>query len=283
VTQTPDGQAPLPPAELADRALTAGAPDPLRRLDDFGRRQRAAILDVLPPGWSFRGKRVLDFGCGPGTLLRHFLDDAGGAEFHGCDIDEPSIAWLERNLSPPLRVFRSGSSPPLPLPDGYFDLVFAMGVFAQITDQWSAWLVELHRVLADGGLMIATVMSEGISREFGESWRDERFGMYVIDYGATWDRDGHGPMVLHSAWWLERHWGRIFDVEVCGELLTDVDQGRHTVLKLRRKPRRLTAQELERPGAGEPREATAMQHQLIRLRRELAAYGGGAGPSPAGS
>jgi hypothetical protein len=39
-----------------------------------------------------------------GRTLRHFLAEAEVGEFHGCDIDEPSIAWLEANLSPPFTV-----------------------------------------------------------------------------------------------------------------------------------------------------------------------------------
>ena len=37
-------------------------------------------------------------------------------------------------------------------PDGAYDLVLAVSVFTHLTASWSAWLVELHRVLADGGL-----------------------------------------------------------------------------------------------------------------------------------
>ncbi len=31
-------------------------------------------------------------------------------------------------------------------------------MFSHLTDAWSTWLLELHRVLAPGGLLLATVM-----------------------------------------------------------------------------------------------------------------------------
>ena len=113
---------------------------------------------MLPPGWTWDGKRVLDFGCGVGRILRHFAPEAGVAEIVGCDIDEPSINWLDRHLSPPFRVFVNGEAPPLGQPDSSFDLVYAMSVFTHITDDWSSWLLELHRILKPDGWLIASIL-----------------------------------------------------------------------------------------------------------------------------
>jgi hypothetical protein len=35
--------------------------------------------------------------------MRQFLPEAEEAEFWGCDIDGPSIEWLQENLAPPFR------------------------------------------------------------------------------------------------------------------------------------------------------------------------------------
>ena len=126
--------------------------------EEIGRRTRREILDLLPEGWSFEGKRVLDFGCGAGRTLRHFLDEAAVAEIYGCEIDAPSVAWLEANLSPPLHVFRNEEAPPLPLEADSFDLIWAISVFTHLTDHWADWLLEHHRLLRDGGLLIATIL-----------------------------------------------------------------------------------------------------------------------------
>ena len=167
--------APLPPEELARRG---GVPDHTRPLADFdedGRYARRRIDELLGPEWSWEGKRVLDFGCGSGRVLRHFLDVAERAEVYGCDVDEASIEWLRANLSPPLRPFVSYDEPVLPQPDDFFDLIYALSVFTHLTHHWAGWLLELRRVLKPGGILIASYLHEEPSHE--------RVGMSVLHQG----------------------------------------------------------------------------------------------------
>ena len=103
--------APFPPRELAER-VGALHGDDLVEYEELGKTIRAEILGVLPADWTFEGKSVLDFGCGAGRTLRHFLDEAESGTFYGCDIDVPSIAWLESNLSPPFTVFANDALSP---------------------------------------------------------------------------------------------------------------------------------------------------------------------------
>ncbi|MGH7411519.1 MAG: class I SAM-dependent methyltransferase, partial [Candidatus Methylomirabilis sp.] len=104
------------------------------------------------PRVSFRRTRVLDFGCGAGRLMRHFVEEANRCEFWGCDIHRPSIEWLERHLVPPFRVVVSQQDPPLPFAEEYFDLVLVLSVFTHLSDSWEPWLVELRRIIRPGGL-----------------------------------------------------------------------------------------------------------------------------------
>jgi len=115
---------PMPPLSLANRVCSLdGRGDPYAAYERLGAETRAAILDLLPEDWSFQGKRVLDFGCGAGRTLRHFLREATEAEVWGSDIDADSIAWLEDHLSPPLHITRNGAEPPLGLEHGTLDLI----------------------------------------------------------------------------------------------------------------------------------------------------------------
>ena len=141
---------PTPPLELAQRVGWIDDDDVMSVYEAIGERSRARLERLLPEDWSWEGKRILDFGCGAGRTLRHFLDEARAAEFYGCDIDSPSIAWLSEHLSPPFHVFESGELPSLPQPDGFFDLVYAFSVFTHLGDEWAGWLLELHRVLKPG-------------------------------------------------------------------------------------------------------------------------------------
>jgi SAM-dependent methyltransferase len=267
-------EVPLPPIELTGRVGRAAA------FEEIGRLTRVEILARLPEGWSFTGKRVLDFGCGAGRTLRHFLDEARVGELHGCDIDGPSIAWLAQHMSPPLQVFRNEEAPPLPLDDDSFDLVWAISVFTHISGHWSAWLVELHRILRDGGLLIATIAGPDRSQEWARVpagprpeeaklvREADRVGMNVLNFGRPWE-DG-GPIVFHSEWWLREHWGRAFDVrsvEERGVMLGPQWNGQGVVV-LRKRAVDITVEELERIDPADAREIEALRHNIRQLHHE---------------
>ena len=116
--------APLPPLELADRVgAVSGSARSLEPFLAYGRAGRELLEQMLPGDWTWKDKRVLDFGCGAARILRHFLPEATEGQFVGCDIDAPSIGWLQENLCPPLEAFVNDEAPPLDQPDGAFDLV----------------------------------------------------------------------------------------------------------------------------------------------------------------
>jgi SAM-dependent methyltransferase len=243
-------------------------PDITAAYDSIGRHSRARIERLLPNDWSWEGKRVLDFGCGAGRTLRHFLDEAGHAEFHGCDIDDPSIGWLSENLSPPFHVFQNGESPGLPRPDGFFDLAYALSVFTHLGDHWADWLLELRRVLKPDGLLLATFLNEAHWEIYGRGkWDEDRVGMNVIRKWNPWDEGG--PIVFHSEWWIREHWGRAFDVVFLERRDPADEAGGQGAALLRRRPEQLDAEELERPGA-DPRELEAARHNVEQLHEEAA-------------
>ena len=117
----------MPPLALANRVGSlAEAEDPYAFYEQVGGETREQILRMLPAGYELEGRRLLDFGCGAGRTLRHFLDEANSAEIWGCDIDGESIEWLQHNLCPPLHVLRNEAAPGLPFEDGHFDVVWAL-------------------------------------------------------------------------------------------------------------------------------------------------------------
>lgn len=262
----------MPPFELASRVgCLEGADDPTSLYEAIGRGTMLDLLAALPDGYSLEGRRLLDFGCGAGRTLRHFVAAEAGAELWGCDIDRPSIEWLEQNMSPPLNVFANAEVPPLDQPDGKFDLIFCVSVFTHLTRHWAEWLLEMHRLLKPGGLLLATYMGRGFSEEIArEPWDEDRVGMMVLAPGQSWDKGG--PMVFHSPWWLHAHWGRAFEVlslSEAGFALPEADHGQGLAV-LRRKEVELSPADLERL-SDDPREAPGLAHNVDRLMGELEA------------
>jgi SAM-dependent methyltransferase len=229
---------------------------------ELGAQTKRQVVRLLPQGWSFEGKRALDFGSGAGRTLRHFAREAESAEFWGCDIDAPSIRWLQENLSPPFHAWRTTQNPPLGLEHGTFDLIYAISVFTHLTYNSSQWLLELHRMLRPDGLLIATFMGRWTS-EFlaGEPWVEDRVGMNVLHHNRGWD-DG-GPAVLMSDWWVREHWGRAFEIL---EIAPQFQNFSWAVM--RRRDVELTTEDIERPSE-DPREYAAVRHNVKQLQREL--------------
>ena len=269
--------APLPPEALAIRVGVNDESAALESFDALGRDARRRIMDALPGDWSFDGKRVLDFGCGPGKVLRHFLDEAARGQFEGCDIHSPSVEWVERNLNPPVRAFVNEESPPLPRPDRSYDLIWAMSVFTHLTSESLTWLSELHRVLDEDGLLIATILGRAMweARE-PTPWEEDRIGMAVVGHAEPWDAGG--PITYISRWWLEEHWGRLFDVV---DVRDGEAPGEHSVVVLRKRPVPLTRAELEEAGL-DAREIAALRTQVDLLRRDVQRLRGRADAPPRG-
>ena len=98
----------------------------------------------------YRGKRVLDVGCGAGTDLVRFAK--GGALVSGVDISPSAVALARQNFSQQgLEAdLREADGEHLPYADGTFDLVFAHGV-VQYTPNSRALVEECRRVLKPGG------------------------------------------------------------------------------------------------------------------------------------
>lgn len=248
-----EGKPPFPPLDLADRvsSLPEG-PNALDHFEWLGLMTRQSIDNVMPDDWTYSGKRLLDFGCGSGRTLRHFLDVADQAEVWGCDIDRRSIEWLEENLCPPLHVFPCDEDPPLEderpgFESASFDLIWAVSVFTHLANNPAEWLLDLHRLLKPEGILIASFMGQLTHEALtGQPWDEEGTGFKAIGLDNPWDRGG--PSVFMSDWWVREHWGRAFEVEIIGPGVETLNQS-WAILK--RKPVELTAADLMAGSDGE--------------------------------
>ncbi|MFN8112838.1 MAG: class I SAM-dependent methyltransferase [Solirubrobacterales bacterium] len=260
------GALPYPEFDLMDRVLEIAGDraEAEAEYERLGADTKNELMRLLPEGWDPGGRTLLDFGCGAGRTLRHFIGEAesGAAEVWGADIDAASIDWLRASLCPPLNAVRCDVDPPLPFDDGSFDLIWAISVFTHLADNSADWLLELHRVLAPGGLLVATYMGEWNSERIaGEPWDESRVGMNVLRHDAPWSIGG--PMILMSDWWVREHWGRAFEFVSVQPWAYN-----QTWPLLRKKDVTITPEELLAP-ADDPREIAALRHNVAQLQREI--------------
>jgi SAM-dependent methyltransferase len=107
---------------------------------------------------SARPARVCEWGCGPGRIIRHLPALTAGVpvEFYGSDYNRASIAWCRTHL-PDVTFLDNDLAPPLPVADGFFDLVFCRSVFTHLSaEMHDRWIVDLRRVVRPGGVLILT-------------------------------------------------------------------------------------------------------------------------------
>lgn len=267
-------QIPYPPFELANRVLALPADDPegLAYYDGLGAETKAELLRFLPENCDLEGNRLLDFGSGAGRTLRQFLPEAERSEIWGVDIDRRSIDWMGEHFCPPLRAAKCEVDPPLDFDADYFDFAWAISVFTHLSGNSAEWLLEMHRVLKPGGLLMASYMGKWNSELIaGEPWDADRIGMNELFHNRPWDQGG--PMIFMSDWWVQEHWGRAF------EILATKDVHGQTWTMMRKKDVELSAEELLRPGE-DPREWVALRHNIAQLRREIELAFRARGPSP---
>lgn len=105
---------------------------------------------------AWKGKDVLDVGCGAGVEVVRFA--RAGARVIGVDIAESAATLTKQNLAQQGLTARVevADGEKLPFPDASFDFVYVHGVI-QYTNDDRALAREVHRVLRPGGLAMFQV------------------------------------------------------------------------------------------------------------------------------
>lgn len=132
-----------------------GSPGFFADLDQYHFEKLHHLLRLVDFG-GYRGRRVLEVGCGAGTDLVRFA--RAGAEVTGVDLSRSAIALARENFAQQGLVadLREADGEHLPFPDNSFDLVYAHGV-VQYTASDRALVEECRRVLKPGGEAIFQV------------------------------------------------------------------------------------------------------------------------------
>jgi SAM-dependent methyltransferase len=236
---------PLPPAELIARVNLG--PDPDAFLVSGRRSAEALRLALVGIGLEIDSfQRILEWGCGPGRVLRWLHTFAPDAEFFGADIDRLSIEWDREHL--PFGSFTHiEPNPPLPYADGEFDLVIGRSVLTHLDEGFQdRWLAELHRVCRPDGTVVLTVhgeysfaLMETSRRSLGDDarpWRQTlmRRGILFVD-DDDWTGGPYPDFyhtTFHAPWYVFAHWSRFFELRA---YLPRADLDQQDVVVLRRR------------------------------------------------
>jgi SAM-dependent methyltransferase len=111
------------------------------------------------------GMRVLDCGCGPGSITVGLAEHVAPGEVIGIDLDPTHIALAQRCAADTGRAnvrFARADIYTLPFPDATFDAVFCQSLLSHLREPAQA-LREIRRILQPAGLLGAReVDTEGM-------------------------------------------------------------------------------------------------------------------------
>jgi ubiquinone/menaquinone biosynthesis C-methylase UbiE len=111
------------------------------------------------------GDRVLDVGCGPGSLTFALLEAANIASVTGIDLTESFVAAGRARATDPRISFDVGDALALPYGDATFDRAYSMLVLHFIADSARA-VSEMRRVVRPGGTIAAAVWDNYGGQQF---------------------------------------------------------------------------------------------------------------------
>ena len=163
--------------EASTPSYTMGySPEFLQLLE---RRNAAVAAAHLLPRLR-QGMRLLDLGCGPGTISVGLAEAVAPGELHAIDMEDTQIEMARaaaRAGGHENAFFRTGDATDLPFEDASFDVVHCHALLNHVPGT-QAVLAEVRRVLKPGGLMAAREL-------FGDSSFFEP-GHYVDAEGGAW-------------------------------------------------------------------------------------------------
>lgn len=160
------------------------------RYYEGGRETAEWVRDLLAPYTELRDLHILDWGCGPGRVIRHLPQVIGaGCQFTGTDYNPESVAWCQQHI-PGVMFLLNTLDPPLALADESVDAVYGISIFTHLSKQrHEQWFRELLRVTKPGGLLLLTTHGAAFRSILTEAeWVTFDSGRLVVRSNV---REGH--------------------------------------------------------------------------------------------
>lgn len=180
-----------PQAPVRHETYTHGhAPAVVRQHAQRTAEEAAAfLLPELRPGM-----RLLDVGCGPGSITRGLAERVAPGEVIGLDLSRETLEEARRDAAARglgnLR-YQEASVYTLPFADASFDVAYAHQVFQHLREREAA-LREMLRVVRPGGLVGVRDVDWGTVAYWP---RDPWLDRFVETHLKTWYRNGGEPLM----------------------------------------------------------------------------------------
>ena len=100
---------------------------------------------------------ILDWGCGPGRIIRHIPDILNNNSYvFGSDYNKKYVNWCNDNLKG-IVVKINSLAPPLLFESNFFSAIFSISIFTHLSEKMHhEWMKELNRVSKKGAILLIT-------------------------------------------------------------------------------------------------------------------------------
>ena len=132
-----------------------------RRYFEGGKDTAQWLHDQLRQYMILEQKSVLEWGCGPGRIIRHLpATIGGGCTFYGTDYNERSIAWCRANI-PEVEFSVNPLLGKVPYANATFDVIYGISIFTHLSEPAHFyWIKELYRLLRPSGILLITTQGD---------------------------------------------------------------------------------------------------------------------------
>lgn len=161
----------------------------------------AGIIERYCP---LENKRILDWGCGPGRVIRHMPAIAGqSSELYGTDYNQESIRWCSQNL-PGIQFSVNTLSPALAFKANYFDVIYGLSIITHLSEAMHyGWYTELYRVLRPGGILILSSQGDNFTGKLTKNELETYVQGKLVVRGKV--KEGHRTYsAFHPAGFMRR-------------------------------------------------------------------------------
>ncbi len=123
----------------------------------FGGRSSAKdIVAEVSQHIALKNKKILDWGCGPGRIIRHMHEFVEDCEVYGVDYNPTNLDWCKENI-PNVHFSKNEINPPLNFDAQSMDFIYGISIFTHLSaPNHEAWMNELARVCKSGGVVYLT-------------------------------------------------------------------------------------------------------------------------------
>ncbi|MCF8308385.1 MAG: class I SAM-dependent methyltransferase [Bacteroidales bacterium] len=140
---------------------------------------------------------ILDWGCGPGRIIRHlpdFVDDS--CRFYGADYNAKYIRWCSKNI-PGVTFLKNDLHPPLDFEDKSLDIIYGISIFTHLSEALHhEWFDELFRVLRPGGILFLTLHGNAFKSKLSPQDQQNFDEGYLVVKSNT--KEGHRTFAAYQ-------------------------------------------------------------------------------------